>query len=50
MKVDKIKEGYKEGDEQFANVSLAGRLMSKRIMGKASFAKLWIAQVVFKFI
>ncbi|HMS70643.1 MAG: lysine--tRNA ligase [Saprospiraceae bacterium] len=40
MKVDKIKEGYKEGDEQFANVSLAGRLMSKRIMGKASFAEI----------
>ncbi len=34
-----IKDGYKkEGD--FKEVSLAGRLMSKRLMGKASFAEL----------
>ena len=33
-----IKESYKEGEE--LNVVLAGRLMSRRIMGKASFAEL----------
>ena len=34
----KIIENYKEGEEQ--NVIIAGRLMSRRIMGKASFAEL----------
>ena len=34
----KIKESYKEGDT--LNVVIAGRLMSRRIMGKASFAEL----------
>ena len=33
-----IKENYKDGDEM--EVVLAGRLMSRRIMGKASFAEL----------
>ena len=33
-----IKENYKEGD--FLEVVLAGRLMSRRIMGKASFAEI----------
>ena len=33
-----IKERFKDGDE--LNVVLAGRLMSRRIMGKASFAEL----------
>ena len=33
-----IKENYKKGKEQ--KVVIAGRLMSKRIMGKASFAEL----------
>lgn len=33
-----IKEQYKEGEE--LNVVIAGRLMSRRIMGKASFAEL----------
>jgi len=33
-----IKEKYKEGEE--LNVVMAGRLMSRRIMGKASFAEL----------
>ena len=33
-----IKEKYKQGEE--LNVVLAGRLMSRRIMGKASFAEL----------
>ena len=33
-----IKEKYKQGEE--LSVVLAGRLMSRRIMGKASFAEL----------
>ena len=33
-----IKKNYKEGKKQ--NVVIAGRLMSRRIMGKASFAEL----------
>lgn len=36
-----IKTNYKEGDTiTYQDVTLAGRLMSKRIMGKASFAEL----------
>jgi lysyl-tRNA synthetase class 2 len=35
-----IKEKYVEGSEEFKNVSIAGRLTSKRIMGKASFAEI----------
>ena len=35
---NQIKEKYKEGEE--LNVVIAGRLMSRRIMGKASFAEL----------
>lgn len=35
-----IKSNYKEGEKGYENVSLAGRLMSKRIMGKASFAEI----------
>jgi lysyl-tRNA synthetase class 2 len=35
-----IKSQYVDGDGQYQNVSLAGRLMSRRIMGKASFAEL----------
>jgi len=35
-----IKDSFKEGDTSFQNVMLAGRLMSKRIMGKASFGEL----------
>ena len=34
----KIKENYKEGEEH--SVVIAGRLMSRRIMGKASFVEL----------
>ena len=34
----RIKESYKEGEE--LNVVIAGRLMSRRIMGKASFAEI----------
>lgn len=35
-----IKEKFTEGSDLFQHVSLAGRLMSVRIMGKASFAEL----------
>ncbi len=35
-----IKEKFEEGAEEFKEVSLAGRLMSRRIMGSASFAEL----------
>ncbi len=35
-----IKDNYKEGSEEFKEVSIAGRLMMKRVMGKASFAEL----------
>ena len=34
-----IKENFKD-DEDFGNVSIAGRIMTRRIMGKASFAEL----------
>lgn len=36
----KIKANFRESDEPNQDVSLAGRLMMKRIMGKASFAEL----------
>ncbi len=35
-----IKENYSETKNNFQNVCLAGRIMSRRIMGKASFAEL----------
>jgi lysyl-tRNA synthetase class 2 len=35
-----IKESWKEGESGFENIVMAGRLMSKRVMGKASFAEL----------
>ena len=35
-----IKENYSDGDKGYEDVCLAGRLMMKRIMGKASFAEL----------
>ncbi len=35
-----IKKNYSAGEEGFEKVCLAGRLMMKRIMGKASFAEL----------
>ena len=35
-----IKSNFKAGDSTYQEVILAGRLMSKRIMGKASFAEL----------
>ncbi|MFW5832219.1 MAG: lysine--tRNA ligase [Prolixibacteraceae bacterium] len=36
----KIKEEFKEAKDNSREVSLAGRLMSRRIMGKASFAEI----------
>jgi lysyl-tRNA synthetase class 2 len=38
MTSKQIKDSYKDGDE--LNVIIAGRLMSRRIMGKASFAEI----------
>ncbi|MBL4709896.1 MAG: lysine--tRNA ligase [Flavobacteriales bacterium] len=35
-----IKEGFNETENNFQNVIIAGRFMSKRIMGKASFAEI----------
>ncbi|MGD2034760.1 MAG: lysine--tRNA ligase [Bacteroidales bacterium] len=35
-----IKEKFVEGKNMFKDISIAGRLMSKRVMGKASFAEL----------
>ena len=35
-----IKENYSESKNNFQNISLAGRIMSRRIMGKASFAEI----------
>ncbi len=35
-----IKEKYKEEEKNFQDVVIAGRLMSRRIMGKAAFAEL----------
>jgi len=35
-----ITSNYTEGDDNFSNVTIAGRLMSRRIMGKASFAEI----------
>ena len=39
-----IKKKFEEGAEEFKQVSLAGRLMSRRIMGSASFAELQDAE------
>lgn len=35
-----ILEGFENGKDNFGNVSLAGRIMSRRIMGNASFAEI----------
>ncbi len=35
-----INSNFKEGSEEFKEVCIAGRLMSRRIMGKASFAEI----------
>jgi lysyl-tRNA synthetase class 2 len=37
---NEVKAGYTEGSDQFQTVAMAGRLMMKRIMGKAAFAEL----------
>jgi len=39
-KAQEIKNGYRQEENNFQNVTLAGRLMSRRIMGKASFAEI----------
>jgi len=39
-KAQEIKKGYKPELNNFQNIILAGRLMSRRIMGKASFAEI----------
>ncbi|WP_346858655.1 lysine--tRNA ligase [uncultured Draconibacterium sp.] len=36
----KIKDNYKEEEKNFQDVVIAGRIMSRRIMGKAAFAEL----------
>ena len=35
-----IKQNFKQGDTTYKEISIAGRLMGRRIMGKASFAEL----------
>lgn len=40
MTAKEIQDSFEEGSEGFEEVSLAGRLTNKRIMGKASFAEL----------
>ncbi|MEO6131021.1 MAG: lysine--tRNA ligase, partial [Saprospiraceae bacterium] len=35
-----IKEGFKSEEKNFQDVVVAGRLMSNRVMGKASFAEI----------
>ena len=35
-----IHDNYKEGSEDFKEVSVAGRMMTRRIMGKAAFAEI----------
>ena len=38
--ITEIKNNFKEGNEDYIDVVVAGRLMSRRIMGKASFAEI----------
>ena len=45
---DEILDNYSEEKNNYQEVSLAGRLMSRRIMGKASFAELQDAMAEFK--
>lgn len=40
VRAQEIKDNYEQNKLDYKNVSLAGRLMMKRIMGKASFAEL----------
>ncbi len=37
---DEIKKNYNEKNKNFGDISLAGRLMSRRVMGSASFAEI----------
>ena len=37
---EQIKKDFESSPEKFENISLAGRIMSRRIMGKASFVEL----------
>ncbi len=37
---EELLANFKEGDETYQEISMAGRLMSRRIMGKASFAEI----------
>jgi lysyl-tRNA synthetase class 2 len=39
-KAQEIKNGYHQEENNFQNITLAGRLLSRRIMGKASFAEI----------
>ncbi len=39
-KAEEIKKSYRPEDNNFQDVTIAGRLMSRRIMGKASFAEI----------
>ncbi|MGB0404543.1 MAG: lysine--tRNA ligase [Salibacteraceae bacterium] len=40
MMTQDILENYTEGKPEFKDITIAGRIMSKRIMGKASFAEI----------
>jgi lysyl-tRNA synthetase class 2 len=40
VKAKEIHDNYKPGEVEYKDVVIAGRIMSKRIMGKASFAEL----------
>lgn len=39
-----IKQGFDENEQNFQDISIAGRLMSRRIMGSASFAEIQDAE------
>ncbi|MCK4922201.1 MAG: lysine--tRNA ligase, partial [Bacteroidales bacterium] len=39
-KAQELKDNFKDGDGTYQDIVLAGRLMSRRIMGKASFAEI----------
>ncbi|MFM2393508.1 MAG: hypothetical protein RLZZ546_1490, partial [Bacteroidota bacterium] len=39
-KAQTIRDNFKPGDETYQDVAIAGRLMTKRIMGKAAFAEI----------
>jgi len=40
LNVAEMRANYKEGSEDYQDIVIAGRLMSRRIMGKASFAEI----------